>query len=576
MTGTLTVRLADPGVRVVDAPTGTWFLSGLNCDELEACVRRAESVETVKERVPSITEDAAIVHVAGDAGRRVHAFRSVTGGHRLYYHRTPDGEFVVSDHLRTALSTLPVDARTVSDAALADHFLFRGPVGADAIVDGVSGLGQGEWLRWDLSTDERQVALIDRLQDPGHTPPSAAPTAIESAYEDVLALDGVDDDVVNLYSGGVDSSLTQSLLDERSTMLNVGIDSPEYEFEMEYARDGTAYFDAPFEQVVLDETAILDHLEDAIMATGSPSCPFQTVLLNRAFAHDDDQQYLMAVGADSLFGNTGTKGARIADWLAPVVGSPLGDLAGAALPDPAGGYAAWLGTLDAQLSEHPASPDSYAQQYSTYTNPSLVATMFDEGLVADRCRAQFEYVRDRVPVEDSDDRFARQAAWRHHALVFGHRVGSRWRQMALAHGNTLVNPFETRSMTRCALEIPATRRFIQGPTAGRSLSTKYLLKRLLDRRVPDYPTDREKGAGVLPFERYFDTGGLASVFDQYPVPSFVPEHRRDEVLAESGRQAWNVVTYAVWRDLVQRNDRLDPVAGTDVYEWNAPLAASER
>lgn len=570
MPESLSVRLADPAVRVVEADTGTWFVSGVDPPALTSCIREADSVDAAKTALPRVAEDAAVVHVPDDSGRRVHAYRSVTGGYRLYYCCQPDGTAVVTDHLRTALAAIPVEQREMSEAAIADHLLFRGPVGADAPVEGVTGLAQGDWLTWDLRADEQQVERVDSLDGGGHTPASRAPADIEATYEAVLGLDGVDDDLVNLYSGGVDSTLTQSLLGPSASMLNVGIDSPEYAFEMEYAEEGAGYFDATFEQEVLDESDVRSYLESAVLATGSPSCPFQTVLINAALDAHDDQQYLMAVGADSLFGNTGTKGARIADWLAPFAGSRLGAATGRLLPGAVGDYVDWLGTLDDQLDRPPAAPQSYAQQYSTYTNPSLVAGLFDESLVAERCREQAAYVRDRVPFDDSAGRFGRQAEWRHHCLVFGHRVGSRWRQMAHAHGNTLVNPFETRSLVECALRVPADRRFIQGPTAGRDLTTKYLLKQLLARRLPEYPTQREKGAGVLPFERYISEGPLADVFDTYDVPAFVPDDKREAVLEESGRQAWNVLTYAVWRDLVQQNPDLTPAPGTERYEWATP------
>ncbi|AQL44629.1 hypothetical protein BV210_17825 (plasmid) [Halorientalis sp. IM1011] len=572
MAETLAVSLADPDVRVVDTDTGTWFVSGLNVRELVARVRDADDIAEVKSTVPPVAEDAALVNVADDTGRRVHAYRSVAGGYRLYYLRKPNGTAMITDHLRNALAALPVEARTVSDTAVADHLLFRAPVGADGIVEPVSGVAQGDWLTWDLTADERRIERVDSLDGTEHVEPAAAPDAIESAYESILGLDGVVDDPVNCYSGGVDSTLTQTLLGADAPMLNVGIDSPEYAFEMEYARDGASYFDAPFEQTVLDESRVLTHLEDAIEATGSPSCPFQTVLMNTALSSDEGRQYLMAVGADSIFGNTGTKGARVADWAAPMVGTPPAKVASRLAPDTVGDYIDWLGTLDEQLDRSVADPQSYAQQYSTYTNPALVGTLFDDELVAERCRAQSAYVRDRAPIDGSAGRFGRQAEWRHHCLVFGHRVGSRWRQMALAHGNTLVNPFETRRLIECALSVPADRRFVQGPTAGRDLSTKYLLKRLLDRRLPEYPTDREKGAGVLPFERYLADGPLAGVFDRYPLPSFVPSGDRSTVV-ESGRQAWNVLTYAVWRDRVQQNAALDPVPSTQRYEWTTPEAA---
>ncbi|MFB6166126.1 MAG: asparagine synthase-related protein [Haloarculaceae archaeon] len=443
--------------------------------------------------------------------------------------------------------------------------------GGLAALDRIDGVGQGEWHEWNLATDERTVERIDSLSPAGRTAPDRAPVAIEDAVDDVLARADVDD-AFNLYSGGVDSTLTQTFVDPDAEMLNVGIDAAEYRFEMEYAREGAAHFDGAFEQAVLSEADLLEHLEASVAATGSPSCPFQIVLLNEAFARREGRPYLMAVGADSIFGNTGTKGARVADWLSPLVGSPLAGPAAAAAPDPVGSYLGWLAELDGQLGRKPASPGSYAQQYSTYTNPELVASLFDEGLVADRCRRQVAYARDRIELDETAGRFGRQAALRHALLVFGHRVGARWRQLAFAHGNSLIAPFETRRLLECAASVPADERFVQGIAGLRDLSTKYLLKRTLENRLPAYDTGREKGAGVLPFERYVDSGPLADVFETYDPPAFATAERCRAVLDDGGRQGWNLVTYAIWRDRVLDNPDLTVVPSTERLEWTTPTA----
>ena len=113
--------------------------------------------------------------------------------------------------------------------------------------------------------------------------------------------------------------------------------------------------------------------------------------------------------------------------------------------------------------------------------------------------------------------------------------------------------------------IPADRRYVQGLSGLGSLDAKYLLKRLLARRLPSYPTGRKKGSGALPLERYFDDGPLADVFDRYEPPSVVPEEMLSDHVDSFGPVTWNLITYAVWRDRVLRNPDIEAVGATVAY-----------
>lgn len=569
MTRSLRVLVADPAARTVETPTGTWIVAGVNVPRIVRFLEEATSIPAVKRGLPERTEDAMVLNVADDAGRTVHAFRSVTGGHRLYWTTLPNGEFVVADHLRNALAACPVSHRTVEPEAIVDHLLFRAPVGATGLVEEIDGLEQGVWRTWDLEEGTTDAERIDSLIVPSEITPSEAPGSIESTYERLVDADGFAGDPINLFSGGVDSTLTQTFL-EGATMLNVGVDSPEYEYEIEYARESATYFDDPFEQEIIDESAVLEHLERSIDALGSPSCPFQILMIDEALRRYSGRRYVMAVGADSIFGNVPVKGPRYADWASRLLSSPVGSEIGRLGPDRLQQYLSWLESLDAQFDHELSDPQSYAHQYATYANPEYAARMFDTDLVEDRVAAQTAYVTDRVPIDPTATRFARQMEARHMNLVFGHRVGSRWRQLAVAHGNALTNPFETRSMIETSLSIPAEQRFVQGPSRFYNVSAKYLLKRLLRKRLPNYPIEQPKGAGVLPYERYRESGPLQTAFDTYSVPSFVPDDQCEAILEDEGRQAWNLLTYAVWRDRVLENPDLRQLPTTDELAWNVP------
>jgi asparagine synthetase B (glutamine-hydrolysing) len=557
------VLVADPAATVVDTSTGRWVVSATKREEVEALVRGAESVDAVRDRLAAVAEDAVVVHVGDD---RIHGYRTLVGSRRLYYLRDSDGRFVVTDHFRNALAQLDVVERTVSTRALVDHLLFRAPSPPTTFVDRVHAVGQGEWFVWDPERETATTRLVDRFVAGERRGPRRSRAAVVDALDETLETfltTTTDADTYNLFSGGVDSTLVQSYLDD-VPMCNVGIDSPEYQFEVEYATEHSKLFETPFRHSMVPESDLLSRVEETVDALGTPSMPFMAPLMNEAFNGGTDSTYVMSVGADALYGARGTKAALCASLGAPLFASPVGSALGVLTPGRLGEQLGWLSTVARQQRHEPTQPESFPQQFAAYTKPELVTSLFGREVVADRCRKQVEYVRSRVET-DAPAGFPRQIELAHLLSLFGHRSGSRWRQLASTYGNTLVMPFQTQRLTRHSLSVPADRRYVTTADGGLSLSKKHLLKQLLDRRLPSYPTDQAKGSGVLPFERYFADGCLADVFERYAVPSFVPPERYTEVVEESGPQAWNLVTYAIWRDRVLNAPNLTTTTGTRSY-----------
>ncbi|WP_101295292.1 asparagine synthase-related protein [Halegenticoccus soli] len=561
MTEELLVSLSDPRARVVDTDDGRWFVSAFDPGALERLVRDAESVAEVQGRVGDVAENAVLVHVStdGDHAERAYGYRSPTATRELYYLEDSEGTAVLADHFRTALSRLSVEDRIVSPRAAADHLLFRAPIAPGSFVSGIRLLGQGEWLRWDGETDERETALSDRIRAAESIRPSRAVDAIDGALAGLLSSPGDDERLVNLFSGGVDSTLTHTYLDD-ATALSVGIDSPEYAYEIEYAEEAAELLGAHHRQLLLDEGDVLAHAETGIEALGSPSYAFPTVLVEQGLRRGEAGTYLMAVGADALFGMGGTKSARIASWLEPALSLPGVGVAAARAPERIRSPLRALLTVSDQLGRDPADPESYPQRVAAYTEPSLVGEFLGEDLVAQRCRRLVNYVRNRVvDAGAAGGGFAGPIEYANLASLYGHRIGSRYRQLAHAHGKPLLTPFDTETATRCSLSIPVERRYIRGLRGIRDLEPKYLLKELLERRLPAYDAGKEKGAGILPFRRYRAEGALRNAFEKYEAPEFVPDRMRKRALEGSGRQSWNLLTYAIWRDRVLADPDLEPV-----------------
>lgn len=547
---------ADPATRRVEAAGGTWLLSGNRPDALAGAVEASADAVDAIDRFAA--DDAVAVRLGDDA---IDAYRSVTATRNVYLVTVPEGPVVVADSFRNALAELPVAHRTVPQPAVADHLLFRHPVEPDTYVSRIDALEHGSHLRYDATTGDRETRVVERL-DPGtSTPVGRAASRIDGTLEAVLEETYPDGAVTNMLSGGVDSTLLHTYLDDAPGLV-MTIDSPEFAHEEETADRAAAMLDVPTRRVAVEEADFLDALAASVDALGFPSHYNQTVLTDAAFRATDQSVYVNGEGADALFGLTGVKGARVAGALGPVLSAPgatalvKGGL-GTVVPG-----AATVADVAEWLDRPVSDPESFAQRLPFFTDPGVVAAMTDEGTVAERFRRVTEYVRARVE-RPPRGRFLDHVEFGQLLAAFRHNTVDQWRQLGFVHGHELVAPFKTRRLASCALSIPGERRYIGGRG---SFTPKHLLKSLLEGRLPAYPTRQRKGAGSLPVERYFADGPLAGVFERYDPPAFVPESLHADHVEQFGPVTWNLVTFAVWRDRVLENPDLSRVPGTRVVE----------
>jgi asparagine synthase (glutamine-hydrolysing) len=597
---------ATPGTEHVVSDGADWFVAGTPHAALRSLVREAPDYRTVRERAPAVADDAALVRVApaADATPTVAVLRSATASRPLYVCRASDDRLVLTDAFRNAVAALDPADRRVPRAALADHLLFRTPVEPLTYLDRVRAPVRGAWFEWSpadgdpVSTPERPHAVpCPAPVDPAtrHTP-SAALDAVDGALAASLPGTGAGvepgagsqpsrsrtasrsaDGLATAFSGGVDSTLLHTYLPKATPTLTWGVDSPEFGFELDYAAESAARTGGPTRRVVVDEGTFADRLVRSVRTLGLPTHYAQTTLMDAALRDRQAagiDRLVCGAEADALFGIGGTKGLRLASWLAPAVGSPVGRLAGR-LPGRLGDDALALRRYAAMLDRPPADPGSFPVRSLCHADPERVGRLVGGSLVADRLRTQQDAVGRLVgdPVASrlggadgsAPDRFAAAAEAAHLCCLFGHDHLRHWRQVAAAHGVSLLAPFATRRLTECALSVPADRRYVPSPRralARRSLRPKYLLKTLLGRRRPSYPTERPKGSGALPIGRYLADGPLAGTFDRYELPAVVTRPARERIVAGDAPVAWNLLTYAVWRDEVLEARNVGLMPGT--------------
>ena len=181
-------------------------------------------------------------------------------------------------------------------------------------------LGHGERLTLDGLEGQVKFWRFDQLDTAADAGGSreAQLESIERALSVAMARCAGEPKTANLLSGGVDSTLIQTFLPVGFPAVSAGIDSPEFGFEMEYARRAGQLLKVNHEFLSVREADYASRLENSIRAIGLPPHHLQTVLFDVAF-QSTHAQFIIGQCADGLFGLEKARDLSILAVLQPLV-----------------------------------------------------------------------------------------------------------------------------------------------------------------------------------------------------------------------------------------------------------------
>ncbi len=569
----LKIVLACPEVRRIDRPDVTWLLTG--CSEADAARLEQSGNERneLEAEICARAGDATIIKVIHDGGRlnRVGAWRGPTAMHEVFRLEKSNGDLFVSDNFRSLLARLPIGERTPSDDAIIDHFLFRTTPGHNAYCRSVKRLGHGERIMIELASGESTNSLFQKL-DENSEPRSISEYLddVDQALDDVLSPFKQREDITNLFSGGIDSTVIQTYLDPKTAALNLATDAKGAAATMEanYARTAASLLGATVQR---QEVCQSEFLRDLELATEDIAMPIQVgrlAVFARAFSNDYDN-YITGQNADSLFGLS-VLFRKIASLFAnPLVLRCLTLSARAIARKDLARRNIWRERLELLLpsaQELSADPDSmlgFGARSETFSEFDLAEMIFGEEAISRRLEKRFDYVTEHVALlGPSGNKFLRH-------LEIGSWIDSlcsdyalQLRHLAMANKKSVLFPYLSGPVVRSALRIPVKDRYIQG------FEGKYVLKRLLKRRLPGYPTGQRKGTTALVnFPQYYRTGPLSKIWGSYEMPDFIPSEARNRIRSMPLNISYSAANYAIWKRRVLENTRLEPLAFEQSYEW---------
>jgi asparagine synthase (glutamine-hydrolysing) len=540
------MAVSNPEAEIIEEGNDVWMVAATPDLSVRPALEDGADFEEVRSLLVESRGEYSVVQVSADDELTIRAHRGITSAYDIYLTRASNGDVIVTDLFRNALSHLAVDDRTVTKDIIADHLLYRTtPTGS--YVTEIDRLGHGETLRWKITSDTLEWSQSETLGASRRSDSRNPVGRLETAMERAISYDDCED-VVTMLSGGVDSTLLHTFLPSETPSTSAAFDAPEFSFEIDYAKEASALLDSDHDFRIFDESSFCTRLEDTIDAIGMPPQQLQSPTIDAAFQNDRYDTYVNGMLCDSLFG-MGASLPRKVWWTRPLRYLPREVLQ--------------LNThrrMAGQMLRSPWDPVGMAQQFSQYLPLEYVSEFVGKDIVERRQLSRLCYVRSLVPLVDAAPSFAAHMDWGHWIEFFCENTVNDYRQIAHARGKSMRAPFASTVVAELALSLPSPHRYVDG------LQDKHVPKKLLKRRLPSYETDKPKGDGNLPESRYLREGPLVEAQEQYAIPEFVPSSNWADVVERQPGMGWILVSWAIWRDRVLREDDVTEAPSTRAVE----------
>lgn len=543
------IYISNPESKILHKGNEIWIISAANPDKISKKILDTKNIDF--ETISNIVEEATIIKLIMDKEKEsvnyISLYKSITSKYELFYLLNSNGDLVVTDHFKNAINELEVEDRKVSSDVVIDHLIFTTLYGNETHISNIKRLGNGEVLNYNLVQNKYEIKIIEKLysNSDNEIDYKNDMKKIDETLGKIAQETLIKDKTANMLSGGIDSTLIHTYLGSDFPSLSIGIDSPEFEFEMEYARSASALLKTDHQMIMLKEEDYLQYIEQAIDILGMPVGVFQLPMYI-SLSKVKFKRFITGYFMDCLFGLPTIK--KIVDII--YLNKKIDQNNRAILSN--------------QIDKDYYNPLGCALQNFTLTpNLKYGQKMFGEEYINSRLLERLEYVTNRVKLNTCNkDKLTIHCEVGSMIDFLCEDVVSLWRQIQYSFGKSIYCPANYKSLVNVSLSFPVSYRYLDDNN-----TIKHLLKALLKKRLPEYPVNIPKGGSGLPRTRYCTEGPLKNIFEKYPVPDFINKEYRKVVTNPAWETSWltfSVATYSIWEQRVLKNPDLSIVPGTKV------------
>jgi asparagine synthetase B (glutamine-hydrolysing) len=290
---------------------GLGHISNHNGDVGEVVLRKILDKLQHNSRLPiKNLEGSFSIIVIDKTKNKIRIYRNIAGFPCIYY-VCKDQLTVFSDdisYLAHTLSSINQQHLALNNSKLPSHF-FKLVIGRDTLFKDIYRTCVGE----QISLEENKISRIQllTLSDMIRSQPKNCTESLQQTMNKVIKeYTKTYGDVVNMFSGGVDSSYVQyhlsQCLDYSAKTFSVDVISPseKWKIEREYARSGVSFFQTRHTFVSITPSEYPDLLMKTISEVGQPVCNLQRALAFKLFNSVKSTSNVVLCGmcADAIFG----------------------------------------------------------------------------------------------------------------------------------------------------------------------------------------------------------------------------------------------------------------------------------
>lgn len=428
-------------------------------------------------------------------------FRDRLGIKPLYYHW--DGNtFIFASEIKAILASGLIEAR-VNQQAVWDYLTLRYVPEPETVWQNVYKLPPGNLLRWSASSPAPEVRPYWELEGSvpmADTDPETALKEFETLFLDAVEkrLISADVPVGVLLSGGLDSSAVAAAAVELGHKdfhtFSVGFKDGGRYSELPYAREMAAHIGARHHEVIIGQDDFLRLLPEMVHAADEPLADLASIplLAVSRLAREHVKVVLSGEGSDEVLGGYNFD-ARIGKWdtirrlqaLPPILSVPLAFVAGIT---PGGKSKALRRALTIPLKKWNLHFPPHMTGHWSEEEKKTLWRSFEGNDTLRIIRALYKRSGRETPLDQM--LYAYQRDWMVEDLLM------KADKMTMYASLELRVPFLDYRLVEWAARQPQQVKI--GPAAGKKRTTKAVLRRFAEKRLPKSVIERPKQGFPVP------------------------------------------------------------------------------
>jgi asparagine synthetase B (glutamine-hydrolysing) len=500
---------------------------------------------------PHALRGNALVACFSKTRARFSVYKTLLSGFPFYYSVSDDGLFC-SDRLRCLAEI--VKPLELDEAAIPQHFLLLGTVGSRTYFRNVQFLRAGECLRWEEGGIKVHLVKDFRSlkNDPTFGNLDARSPLIYQWLKDLVGayisdMQKSGFDFGNLLSGGVDSSLTQLLINEhlsgaQARSFSYLMHAPSFEPEVEYVKHAQLALNTEHVFVDILPKDYPDLLVRSIEVLGQPvymALDPAKLALAESLADDSDNPHYFfhSQGADAVFGSSVAQKVRKLELASRIPASALILNSVGKLLKPMKRQSKMLLKASAVIKDpnHLLAPINTVVANADYDLPlRCFGEKAVQRVVELRREQELEYMNSHSYQESV------HLVVCLHPLVY---LASQETALFISRGKELVYPFMDEDVIRASFAVKPEKRYIKGRRV------KPILKDILEQRSPSPAARLPKlGSSFDPdVFAWMDSGPLRELVRDIERPGFLSRSDFESLLEQPKYYfLWALLTFDVF------------------------------